>query len=695
MAPSGKAGVRSIRSRDAMTSVIPNISVPASSIYEQQGNSGAALMALGTVEESPTQTYNQSLLSYLQGQNDGFVNNLGESSKLESDRRDEGLPPRKRKQKEWILVYNRSLILYASGRTRDAASPLLEILRPMIIDEMALHPDVLHVITHMSFLILDCILTLSEGSHGGLEQIDDVVTAVATVDWIDSQDLDSYPQVKFLLSLYKSRLDFGERGKDGKLVDSNVRGVKKELKLAMEIFNHKLKATGEASSIGSHSDVYSENDNSNSREYTAPAAIGTQDSLLQAHHQSALNLKAHLEQLKGNTKKSLVLLQEAQTAHDDPIYEAIHANNLAIVYGTSGKRHLALHTAAKALRAPNGGLFRSDGTARSVHMFAMLHNSALCALQGRNYRSAYECLAACVQRSPVYFQRPRCWLRMAEACLGLHAEMKKKDSKNPKRKFFSVVEVEGKPRGIFLHEVPSADLRGDMDPKMVLGGHEDLEFVSKKPLMRAIACLEMSTKMLRDKTVPETLRNDKDCLESARCALAYIKLEMKEYKEALVITRLILIESMGYDGGGSGMNRQMHKRRLATASLYACEASVALGDAKGAMAFLAGGSADTDVIRLASELCGVTPDVAAKSVQGKSRLKRAQVVVGTSASAATASLGSLGAAKQCAMSAISLEEDRSLLPTDTYRASARQALLYCMLIEGNREGALAVLRSSS
>jgi len=32
---------------------------------------------------------------------------------------------------------------------------------------------------------------------------------------------------------------------------------------------------------------------------------------------------------------------------------------------------------------------------------------------------------------------------MAEACLGLHAEMKKKDSKNPKRKFFSVVEVEG------------------------------------------------------------------------------------------------------------------------------------------------------------------------------------------------------------------------------------------------------------
>jgi len=303
MAPSGKAGVRSIRSRDAMTSVIPNISVPASSIYEQQGNSGAALMALGTVEESPTQTYNQSLLSYLQGQNDGFVTNLGESSKLESDRRDEGLPPRKRKQKEWILVYNRSLILYASGRTRDAASPLLEILRPMIIDEMALHPDVLHVITHMSFLILDCILTLSEGSHGGLEQIDDVVTAVATVDWIDSQDLDSYPQVKFLLSLYKSRLDFGERGKDGKLVDSNVRGVKKELKLAMEIFNHKLKATGEAISIGSHSDVYSENDNSNSREYTAPAAIGTQDGLLQAHHQSALNLKAHLEQLKGNTKK--------------------------------------------------------------------------------------------------------------------------------------------------------------------------------------------------------------------------------------------------------------------------------------------------------------------------------------------------------------------------------------------------------
>lgn len=233
-----------------------------------------------------------------------------------------------------------------------------------------------------------------------------------------------------------------------------------------------------------------------------------------------------------------------------------------------------------------------------------------------------------------------------------------------------------------------------MDPKLILGGHEDLEFVSEKPLMRALACLEMSTKLLRDKTLPDSLRSDKDCLESARCILAYVKLEMKEYKEALVITKLMLIESIESEGGGSGLHQQMQKRRWATASLYACEASVALGDTKSALSFLAGENADTAIVRLASELSGVTPEVAAKSIKGKASLKRAQAIIGTSVSAATASLGSLGAAKQCAMTAISLEDDRSLLPTDVYRASARKALLYCMLIEGNREGALAVLRSS-
>jgi hypothetical protein len=446
MAPSGKAGVRSIRSRDAMTSVAPTNHAPASIIYEQQGNSGAALTALGSMDVSPSQIYNQSLLSYLQGKDNGFITKMEEWEKnWEEGSTDEGLQPRKRKQKEWILVYNRSLVLYASGRARDSAVPILDILRPMIIEKTSLHPEVRNVATRMSFLVLDCILVMSEGSQGGLEQLDDVVTADATVAWIDSQDLESDSQAKFLLSLYKSRLDFGERERGGKLVDSKVRGVKKELKLAMEIFNQRLKTTGETNSVGSHSDGQSENGctNIHSRESTAPATIGTQDGLLQAHNQSALNLKAHLEQLKGNTKKSLVLLQEAQAAHNDQVYEAIHSNNLAMVYGTSGKRHLALHTAAKALRAPNGGLFRSDGTARSVHTFAVLHNSAICALQGNNYRSAYECLATCVQRSPVYCQRPRCWLRMAEACLGLHAEMRRKESTNPEKSAFSAVEVDG------------------------------------------------------------------------------------------------------------------------------------------------------------------------------------------------------------------------------------------------------------
>jgi len=69
-------------------------------------------------------------------------------------------------------------------------------------------------------------------------------------------------------------------------------------------------------------------------------------------------------------------------------------------------------------------------------------------------------------------------------------------------------------------------------------------------------------------------------------------------------------------------------------------------------------------------------------------------MVRTSASAATAAMGRLGTAKQLAMSAISLEDNAGVPSYEANRTSARKALLYCMLREGNSDGALAVLRSS-
>ena len=423
-----KSSRPAIRGRNMLSN---NNSTPsaasAASLYEHQGDSAAGLEAYRSLaggETSFSYAYNQSLLAYLATGERDFVNQISGWKKrweADEDAKDDGLPSRKRTRAEYILIFNESLLVFVSGKPREASGPLLKVLRPLVSNNEVLHEELLNISTQMAFLLLDCILAISEGCHGGLTKLDDVCTSDALVNWLEAQDLDSDAQLKFSLQIYKSRIDFAQRNPAyGKHVETKIRGVKKELKQAMELFNHKLRTTGETVSIGSYSD---RGDDSvlqvKMEKVNQPAVeVGTQEALLQAHYQSALNLKAQLEQLKGNTKKSLLLCAEARASHNDPSYESIDANNNAIVYATSRKRHLALHTTAKALRAPRGGMFRTDGTARCDTTWAILANTSLCALQARRYDVAYECMATCVVNSTTYFERPRCWLRMAEACIG-------------------------------------------------------------------------------------------------------------------------------------------------------------------------------------------------------------------------------------------------------------------------------------
>ena len=113
-------------------------------------------------------------------------------------------------------------------------------------------------------------------------------------------------------------------------------------------------------------------------------------------------------------------------------YNAIHQNNLGIVYETSGKSHLALHAFSKAIRSAtsfsnNSGTtgtnnavprFESDGTARPDVTLHVLNNAAICALKSRNYDAAYECYAIGLATSHSWRKRPRTWLRLSEACIG-------------------------------------------------------------------------------------------------------------------------------------------------------------------------------------------------------------------------------------------------------------------------------------
>jgi hypothetical protein len=185
---------------------------------------------------------------------------------------------------------------------------------------------------------------------------------------------------------------------------------------------------------------------------------------LEGQHQCALYSKAHMEHLKNNAKKSLKLCAEARhvgnrrrqrpgssssgykveggRGDNDTIMEqrakaldeALYFNNLGVLHQSSGKCHVAMHYYSQAIacleKVPSLSSLTSasldaNGTIAPVPTSDILHNASICAFQQRNFAMAYECMAKSVRQSPLqYALRPRCWFRMAEACLGLYQQHK-------------------------------------------------------------------------------------------------------------------------------------------------------------------------------------------------------------------------------------------------------------------------------
>ena len=388
----------------------------AECLYNILGDTAAALEACSTSSESPfsDEEYNRLLLSFLVSsstdtstesvakQLNEWQNNPEEDKSLFSKR--------KRQRQDFVVAYNRSLIQYANGKPDEAVTPLLDLLRPFVVPKATVRDNLIEVSSNCAFLVLECILSLSEGRHDGLQQPDSELTTDAIIAWLDSLDFETNPRLKFLLALYKSRLDFSARDASGKMIDSKVKNVRKELKLRPDL----ISTTTDTSSLGSSSEA-NQNDDYSYKSQLIPGSH--QEALLQSLNQSALNLKANFEQIKSNTKKSLVLCAEARSP--DPVYESMHFNNLAVVYASCAKRHLALHSISRSLRiCETPLLFRLDGTATPDSTLAILHNSALLAFSAQKFVSAYECMANCVMISKEYAKRPRCWLRMAESCIG-------------------------------------------------------------------------------------------------------------------------------------------------------------------------------------------------------------------------------------------------------------------------------------
>jgi hypothetical protein len=216
-------------------------------------------------------------------------------------------------------------------------------------------------------------------------------------------------------------------------------------------------------------------------------------------------------------------------------------------------------------------------------------------------------------------------------------------------------------------------------PVATLASAEDLDQIKRCPELRARFCLERVISYGPDQSI----------LSCAQLSLAFILLAFREYRKALGLASQVIVASTPSTDPDSVTSR-VHKRRVATARLYAAEASCALGEDMEAMKYLVGEGQGDAIDRLASDLGGVTLEMAAANGKGKRRLAKAQAMVRSSASVTTAAMGNSTAAKQLAMSAQAMED---AYESNREKSCARRALVYCLLREGNRSAALSMLQS--
>ncbi len=802
-------------------------------LYDATGDSEAAMLLMAesnnVAEHTPQQEYNSLLLMALATSTTSSSNSGKKKKKTKSSNNNKdddisllnesledarmvvrnshsnAIPNKRSIAEDWVLAYNRGLVLLSKGESegsiREAWSYLKPVIHPETSSQQQSAPP-LEIACRMGFLILEGMLTLyptrmhgttleakdtmnyEKDSSFDLRLLDTVLTwltenveltkaqstAAANDNNLDSNAASaaskggSDPQLKFLLSLYESRVNFFERTTgDASIRDKHMRSARKELKQAMEIFQHKLRPERDGtSSIASMSSFTEEAttvtggtlDGKQSpvpsrATSPSPPSGGLSSSkasslsrILQGQNQTALNLKANAEQLKGNVKKSLILCSEAQSFNSDGTmsnssnyYDAIHQNNLGIVYESSGKSHLALHAFSKAVRSAiewngsngNSSNFESDGTARPDVTLHVLNNAAVCALKSRNYPAAYECYAIGLATSKSWRKRPRTWLRLSEASIGLNATVQKERTESVSK--CSKIEVDGyvnsknnllfkhygisltlvlffsctiekklrKAKGIVLTETESNGTNEEAPKNLpALASPEDLASIRENSVMRAKMALKMALQLFGENGT----NSDELELQSARLSFAYVCLEDKDFKTALEYSMMVLNNSkatasnatMEDEDPAESARQTMIKRQAATARMYASEASASLGDPMASMKILVGDGKDDAFDRLSSDLGGVTIGMASANNKAKSRLAKAQTMVRCSASAASASLGNLTASKQLAMSAQAMEN--SYMASREGPSQARKALIYCMLREGNDGAALTLLRSA-
>ena len=456
-------------------------------LYEARGEAKAALDAYNSLNDASGQNvamqHNLTLLTYLAGTHktneqayltQAYLTALkGLHSRIDRDYEDDS----DLTLQQLVLSYNLALHSYFS-REFEVAEKIIYPIFEIIQNKEEGYKDMYHghIKCKIAFLLVDCMLEVYDVEivKEILDWVEKYITAQSESSMDETSVIDCHPslteesdsELKFRLHCYRARFLFISAERDKTILDVSTKKARKELKNAMEIFNHKLSskksnadstcdggsvqdsvAISVDSGIGNGNGINNDRHRLNNNNVTVMIGNGHdinddnrspfERKKSDTQYQHALYLKARLEYLKGNTKKSLKLCSEAQNTatrnHGDEmtsIHHAIYNSNVAIVHQTSGQYFLAMHYYAHALEhieiarkesnwiKEDGTNASGDGTMNQISVKQVLYNAAICAQKCGNYASSCECMLRYLELSDVSATHPFPWLHLAESCIG-------------------------------------------------------------------------------------------------------------------------------------------------------------------------------------------------------------------------------------------------------------------------------------
>ncbi|OQS04931.1 CCR4-NOT transcription complex subunit [Thraustotheca clavata] len=293
-----------------------------------------------------------------------------------------------------LLRYNLAASFFRQKKYASASSILDALLR-------AVEPIDENVAMHICFLYIDVILhssrssSIAESTLLSLRQkAHDILSYLESPHVFNGLAENKEPakdagarereiiEFKFRIHLYKAKIA---------LMQENVKIAKKEVKTAMEVFQKEIKVKETT---------------------TVPSAIGVSVGSIYVpstiiQNSAALYLKAQLEYLRRNFKKSIKLVASCKKSSVD---DSIMLNNLGCIHAQLGHHQAAQSYFAKALEATKARQASSSLLGSSVQS-EILYNNGLQLLVQKKYNVAFRCFAGA---SRLFFNRPKLWLRMGE-----------------------------------------------------------------------------------------------------------------------------------------------------------------------------------------------------------------------------------------------------------------------------------------